>query len=232
MNSSGAIPDFGCPKIAQHLAKTFGLDLDKDVVRRVLATHYRPDRRDHGPSWLTLLGHTKDSLWSLDLFRTESILLRSHWVLVVLDQFTRRIVGFGVQAVAVDGPTLRAGEPTVNPTGTWKVTITSTNAQVRLGAQTLKLRLNGGTLTGTLSYNSSPIVNGKARVSELPITEAKLQGNEISFNFTHPPSFGSGPSANYSYRGKISGDSIKGSFTTELMGESRTRGWEAKRLKD
>jgi putative transposase len=99
-------PRFGCPKIAQHLAKTFGLDLDKDVVRRVLATHYRPDRRDGGPSWLTLLGHTKDSLWSLDLFRTESILLRSHWVLVVLDQFTRRIVGFGVQAVAVDGPAL------------------------------------------------------------------------------------------------------------------------------
>ena len=40
------------------------------------------------------------------LFRTESILLRSHWVLVVLDQFTRRIVGFGVQAAAVDGPAL------------------------------------------------------------------------------------------------------------------------------
>jgi len=99
-------PRFGCPKIAQHLAKTFGLDLDKDVVRRVLAAHYYPERRDNGPSWLTFLGHTKDSLWSLDLFRTESILLRSHWVLVVMDQFTRRIVGFGVQPVAVDGPAL------------------------------------------------------------------------------------------------------------------------------
>jgi hypothetical protein len=69
---------FGCPKIAQHLAKTFGIDLDKDVVRRVLVAHYHPERRDHGPSWLTLLGHTKDSLWSLDLFRTESILLKRH----------------------------------------------------------------------------------------------------------------------------------------------------------
>jgi transposase InsO family protein len=99
-------PRFGCPKIAQHLAKTFGIDIDKDVVRRVLAAHYRPERRENEPSWLTLLGHTKDSLWSLDLFRTESILLRSHWVLVVMDQFTRRIVGFGVQAVAVDGTAL------------------------------------------------------------------------------------------------------------------------------
>ena len=34
-------PRFGCPKIAQHLAKTFGIDLDKDVVRRVPAAHYR-----------------------------------------------------------------------------------------------------------------------------------------------------------------------------------------------
>jgi transposase InsO family protein len=99
-------PRFGCPKIAQHLAKTFGIDLNKDVVRRVLATRYRSERRDDGPSWLTLLGHSKDSLWSLDLFRTKSILLRSHWVLVVLDQFTRRIIGFGVQAVAVDGQAL------------------------------------------------------------------------------------------------------------------------------
>jgi transposase InsO family protein len=99
-------PRFGCPKIAQHLAKTFGIDIDKDVVRRVLAAHYHPERRDIGPSWLTFLGHTKDSLWSLDLFRTESILLRSHWVLVVMDQFIRRIVGFGVQAAEVDGPAL------------------------------------------------------------------------------------------------------------------------------
>src|SRR3981189_1642072 len=49
-----------------------------------------------GPSWLTVLGHAKDSLWSLDLFRCESAILRTHWVLVVMDQCTRRIVGFGV----------------------------------------------------------------------------------------------------------------------------------------
>jgi hypothetical protein len=33
-------PRFGCPKIAQHLTKTFGLEINKDVVRRVLAWHY------------------------------------------------------------------------------------------------------------------------------------------------------------------------------------------------
>ena len=99
-------PRFGCPRIAQHLAKTFGLPLNKDVVRRILAAHYRPQRRDAGPSWLSFLGHSKDSLWSLDLFRTESILLKSHWVLIVMDQFSRRLIGFAVQPLTVDGPAL------------------------------------------------------------------------------------------------------------------------------
>ena len=49
------------------------------------------------------IAHAKDSLWSLDLFRWESILLRSHWVLLVMDVFTRRIIGFGIERAYVDG---------------------------------------------------------------------------------------------------------------------------------
>ena len=37
------------------------------------------------------------------MFRCESAILRVHWVLVVMDQCTRRIVGFGVHRGAVDG---------------------------------------------------------------------------------------------------------------------------------
>jgi transposase InsO family protein len=96
-------PRVGCPRIAQQINRAFGTDIDKDVVRRILADHIRPDPGGSGPSWLTFLGHTKDSLWSIDLFRCESILLKSHWVLVVMDQFTRRIVGFGVHAGDVNG---------------------------------------------------------------------------------------------------------------------------------
>ncbi|MBO0696737.1 MAG: transposase, partial [Verrucomicrobia bacterium] len=47
--------------------------------------------------------HMKDSLWSLDLFRCESVALRTYWVLVVMDHYTRRIIGFGIQAGVVDG---------------------------------------------------------------------------------------------------------------------------------
>src|SRR5947207_9585201 len=45
----------------------------------------------------------KDSFWSMDLFRCESATLRAHWVLVVMDQCARRIIGFGVHAGTVDG---------------------------------------------------------------------------------------------------------------------------------
>ena len=99
-------PVWGCPRIAQQIGLTFDIQIDKDVVRRVLATHYRPEPDSNGPSWLTFLGHAKDSLWSIDSFRCESAILRSHWVLVVMDQYTRRIVGFGIQAGIVDGRAL------------------------------------------------------------------------------------------------------------------------------
>jgi len=56
-----------------------------------------------GPSWLTTIGHAKDSLWSVDLFRCESIILKTHWLMVVMAQYTRRIIGFAVHAGNVDG---------------------------------------------------------------------------------------------------------------------------------
>jgi transposase InsO family protein len=39
-------------------------------------------------------------------FRCESILLKSHWLMVAMDQYTRRIIGFAVRAGNVDGPAL------------------------------------------------------------------------------------------------------------------------------
>jgi putative transposase len=90
-------PSFGFLRIAQQINNTFGTAINKDVVRRIL-NDYTSDNEGNSPSWLSLLGHTKDSLWSTDLFRCESILLQTHWVLVVMDQYTRRIIGFGIQS--------------------------------------------------------------------------------------------------------------------------------------
>jgi putative transposase len=99
-------PSWGSPQIADQINLAFGTSINKDVVRRILAAHYRSEPGSDGPSWLTFLGHAKDSLWSLDLFRCESVLLRTHWVLVVMDHYTRRIIGFGIHAGVVNGEAL------------------------------------------------------------------------------------------------------------------------------
>ena len=99
-------PTWGCPQIADQINLAFGTSINKDVVRRILALHCQPAPSADGPSWLTFLGHTKDSLWSLDLFCCESIMLRTHWVLVVMDHYTRRIIGFGIHAGVVNGEAL------------------------------------------------------------------------------------------------------------------------------
>ena len=96
-------PRFGCPRIAQQVSNAFGIEIDKDVVRRTLAKHYRPKPADEGPSRLTLIADASDSLWSVDLFRCESITLKSLWVMLVMDLFTRRIVGVGVEPAVIDG---------------------------------------------------------------------------------------------------------------------------------
>ncbi len=96
-------PSYGYRRIAMQISNIFGIDLDKDVVRRILSTHYKNNPKNTGPSWLTFIGHMKDSLWSIDLFRSESIHLKTHWIMVVMDQFTRRIIGFSAHKGSVTG---------------------------------------------------------------------------------------------------------------------------------
>jgi transposase InsO family protein len=92
-------PMFGCPQIAALVTDRIGIPVSDETVRRILAKH-RPGTKGDGPSWLAFIGAQADSLWSIDLFRAESILLKSHWVLVVMDQYSRKIIGFAT----VKGP--------------------------------------------------------------------------------------------------------------------------------
>jgi hypothetical protein len=54
-------PRWGCPGIAEQIILAFNLAIDKDVVRRILAHHRRPGQSPGWPSWLTFLGHMKES---------------------------------------------------------------------------------------------------------------------------------------------------------------------------
>ena len=62
----------GCRKIAEQISNAFGLAINKDVVRRILIQNYQPGPRGDSPSWLSVIGQARDSLWSADLFRSVS----------------------------------------------------------------------------------------------------------------------------------------------------------------
>ena len=87
---------FGCPRIAQQINKAFGVNIDKDVVRRVLAKHYRPKPFDGEVSWLTFFRHTCESLWSIALFQRKSNFPRIHSSLLAIGQCTRRIISCNI----------------------------------------------------------------------------------------------------------------------------------------
>jgi len=96
-------PRFGYGLIAMQIFKEFGVDVSRFSVARILRKNFKKLPDNDGPSWLTFIGHTKDSLWSVDLFRCESIILKSHWVMLVIDIYSRRIISFSVYVGNPDG---------------------------------------------------------------------------------------------------------------------------------
>lgn len=89
-------PTFGYGRISMQIYEAFGIIISRFAVGRILRKNMHQLPSGGGPSWLTYIGQIKDSLWSVDMFRCESINLKSHWVMIVMDQFTRRIIGFAV----------------------------------------------------------------------------------------------------------------------------------------
>jgi putative transposase len=95
-------PSYGCPNIALLVSNSTGISISEQAVRRILRTNLQPNPGD-GPSWQSLIGNQVDSHWSLDLFRCESIHLRSFWVMVVMDVYSRKIIGYSIQTKACTG---------------------------------------------------------------------------------------------------------------------------------
>jgi hypothetical protein len=114
-------PTWGCPRIAQQVNLAFGTCTDKDVVRRILEKHYQSNNR----CWWTIVAHV---YWrhagQLVECRSPSLRihqLRMHWILVLMDQYTRRTIGFRIQAEIVDRMTLcRMFEQAIRGTGSPK----------------------------------------------------------------------------------------------------------------
>lgn len=107
-----------------------------------------------------------------------------------------------------------ADEKKADATGTWKWSFTGQDGTVR--DTTLKLKVDGDKVTGSVS----------GRNGDTEIEKGKLSGDEISFQVTRDFN---GTKFTAKYKGKISGDAIKGKMEFERDGETTSRDWEAKR---
>ena len=134
---------------------------------------------------------------------------------------------------------LRAADK-ADPNGTWTWT-----QQPRGGANapanatprksTLKLKVEGDKLTGTLSQPAFGRRGGgdggtPPAPTETKISNGKVNGDTISFDVTREVQ---GNSFTAKYSGKVAGDTITGKVETPGRdgGEARSREWEAKREK-
>jgi hypothetical protein len=108
-----------------------------------------------------------------------------------------------------------AQEKKADPTGTWTWTLTLPNGNTL--NQKMALKLEGDKLTGTTTGRGG---------NEVAIEEAKLKGNEISFQVTRDRD---GDKIVTKYYGKVSGDAITGKIESNFGGQPRTNDWETKR---
>ena len=118
-------------------------------------------------------------------------------------------VGFAASASAAD------------PTGTWKWS-TAARGGGQARETTLKLKLEGEKLTGTVSTPGRQ--GGQAR--ETAIENGKVKGDEISFAVTREAG---GNKMTVKYSGKVTADTSKGKIETERNGQPQSRDWEAKK---
>lgn len=102
-----------------------------------------------------------------------------------------------------------------DPTGTWKW---ERKFNDQTFAVSLKLKLEGDKLTGTLT----------ARNMDTEIQDGKFKDGDISFSVTRERN---GQKFSQKYAGKLSGDTIKGTVEIERNGETMKVDWEAKRDK-
>jgi hypothetical protein len=101
-----------------------------------------------------------------------------------------------------------------NPTGTWKWSVTMNNQSREM---TLKLKLEGDKLTGVMLGRNN---------RETAIDDPALKDDEVSFAVTRERN---GQKFTTKYKGKLDGDTIKGTAESERDGKTRSRQWEAKR---
>jgi hypothetical protein len=113
---------------------------------------------------------------------------------------------------------LAATAQAADPTGTWKWTFSRQGQEIEMS---LDLKAEGEKLTGTLNL---PFGDG----IKLDIQDGTFKDDEVSFKTVFERD---GNSFETKYKGKVDGDTIKGTTERERNGEVVSREWEAKREK-
>lgn len=126
----------------------------------------------------------------------------------------RQFLTVGLLIVGLAGVAQAADKP--DPTGTWKWSV-SFNDQTR--DMTLKLKLDGDKLTGTMLGRNN---------QEIAIEDASYKDGEVAFSVTRERN---GQKNTTKYKGKLEGDTIKGKSEMSRNGQDQSRDWTAKREK-
>lgn len=134
-----------------------------------------------------------------------------------MQRYLTSLVQLAACFVLALGIAANADDKKANPTGTWKWSFTTQSGESR--ETTLKLKMEGEKLVGTVT----------GRGGETAIEEAKLKGDEISFQVTREFQ---GNKFVAKYHGKIAGDTIKGTIESQRGDQTRKTEWEAKRVKE
>jgi hypothetical protein len=104
-----------------------------------------------------------------------------------------------------------------DPNGTWKYTV---EVQGNTIESVATLKLEGDKLTGTVKRASGEM--------EAKIEEGKFKDGEVSFQVTRERD---GEKLVIKYKGKITGDELKGKINGSFMGNDFELEWNAKREK-
>jgi len=145
------------------------------------------------------------SILATDLFNGEGTMQRS-------------AIWLALAGLILVAPAAVMAEEKANPTGTWKWS-TTFNDQTR--ETTLKLKLDGDKLTGTISGRNN---------SENAIEEASFKDGEVAFSISRERD---GQKFTMKYKAKVEGDTLKGKIESPGRdGQTRTRDFEAKRAKE
>lgn len=124
----------------------------------------------------------------------------------------RELLVLGLMVMGLVGQAQAADK--ADPTGTWKWSVTMND---RTREVTLKLKLDGDKLTGTMPGRNN---------TETAIENATFKDGQVSFTVTRERN---NQKFTSKYTGKLDGNTIKGKTESERNGQTQSRDWEAKR---